>query len=98
MAALPRIDDALALPLARVVPLPAEDVPVSQAAGRVLAKAALALTDLPPFDSSAMDGYAVRAADTPGALTVVGHSAAGRPATRELGSGQGSSIATRAVG
>ena len=49
--------------------------------GRVLAVAATARTDLPPFDSSAMDGYAVRAQDTPGRLRVVDQSAAGRPAS-----------------
>ncbi|MDX6475005.1 MAG: molybdopterin molybdotransferase [Gaiellaceae bacterium] len=97
MSALPRIDEALALVLARVAPLEAEDVPVAQAAGRVLAVPAVALTDLPPFDSSAMDGFAVRAADTPGSLTVVGESAAGKPATRELGAGEAIGISTGAV-
>jgi molybdopterin molybdotransferase len=97
VSALPRIDEALALVLARVAPLEAEDVPVAQAAGRVLAVPAVALTDLPPFDSSAMDGFAVRAADTPGSLTVVGESAAGKPATRELGAGEAIGISTGAV-
>ena len=97
VTALPRIDDALALVLRRVVPLGAEDVPVVEAAGRVLAESARALGDLPPFDSSAMDGFAVRAEDTPGALTVVGHSAAGKPETRELGPGEAIVISTGAV-
>ena len=44
--------------------LEAERVPIERAAGRVLAEAALAAVDLPPFPSSAMDGYALRAADT----------------------------------
>ena len=55
------IDEALALVLARVRPLPLVDVPIRDAAGRVLGEDARAATDLPPFDSSAMDGYAVRA-------------------------------------
>ena len=53
--------------------------------------------DLPPFDSSAMDGYAVRAADTPGSLRVVGHSAAGRPEQRAVGPGEAVVISTGAV-
>ena len=44
-----------------------------------------------------MDGYAVRAADTPGALPVVGHSAAGRPARARLGAGEAIEISTGAV-
>ena len=98
MSALPKIDEALVLVLARASPLPAEDVPVTRAAGRVLAEPAVARTDLPPFDSSAMDGFAVRAADTPGRLTVVGQSAAGSPAGRELAAGEAIGISTGAVG
>jgi molybdopterin molybdotransferase len=94
---LPGIDDALALVLARVRPLPLEDVPIAAAAGRVLGSDALAAVDLPPFDSSAMDGYAVRAADTPGLLSVVGHSAAGRPELRTVGRGEAVVISTGAV-
>ena len=97
MSVLPTIDEALALVLARVAPLPAENVSIAQAAGRVLAEAAVARIDLPPFDSSAMDGFAVRAADTPGRLTVVGQSAAGSPADRELGAGEAIVISTGAV-
>jgi len=58
---------------------------------------ARAASDLPPFDSSAMDGYAVRAADTPGRLRVAGHSAAGLPAAVALGAGQAIEISTGAV-
>jgi len=97
VSVLPTIDEALALVLARVAPLPAENVSIAQAAGRVLAEAAVARIDLPPFDSSAMDGFAVRAADTPGRLTVVGQSAAGSPADRELGAGEAIVISTGAV-
>jgi molybdopterin molybdotransferase len=97
VTSLPTIDDALALVLEWVQPLGAEDVPVTRAAGRVVAEQALAVTDLPPFDSSAMDGYAVRAADTPGHLVVVGHSAAGEPEARELGTGEAIVISTGAV-
>ena len=97
MSALPRIDEALSLVLRTATPLDAEDVRVADAAGRVLAEAACAVTDLPPFDSSAMDGFAVRAADTPGALSVVGHASAGSPESRELGPGEAIVISTGAV-
>jgi molybdopterin molybdotransferase len=97
VSSLPGIDDALALVLEWVQPLSGEDVSVARAAGRVIAEPAVAVTDLPPFDSSAMDGYAVRAADTPGELTVVGHSAAGHPEARVLGAGEAIVISTGAV-
>ena len=90
------IGDALDLVLSRVRPLAGETVPVAAAAGRVLAEPALARVDLPPFDSSAMDGYAVRATDTPGQLRVVGHSAAGTPFTGMLGAGEAAGISTGA--
>jgi molybdopterin molybdotransferase len=97
VSSLPAIDEALALVLARARPLGPEDVPVVRAAGRIVAEPALAVTDLPPFDSSAMDGYAVRAEDTPGPLAVVGHSAAGKPEARTLGAGEAIVISTGAV-
>jgi molybdopterin molybdotransferase len=90
------IGDALDLVLSRVRPLAGETVPVGVAAGRVLAEPAAALVDLPPFDSSAMDGYAVRAGDTPGRLRVVGHSAAGTPFSGKLSSGEAIGISTGA--
>lgn len=97
MADLPEIDTALDWVLERVTRLPLEDVAVEASAGCVLGEDARAATDLPPFDSSAMDGFAVRAADTPGELTVVGESAAGSPADRVLGAGEAITISTGAV-
>jgi molybdopterin molybdotransferase len=94
---LPSIDDALDRVLARVQALEAEDVVVAAAAGRVLADDARVIVDLPPFDSSAMDGYAVRAADTPGRLVVSGQSAAGRPYEGRLAVGHAVAISTGAV-
>src|SRR5215211_505032 len=88
------MEEALRLVLERVRPLQAEPVALADAAGRVLAEPAVAAVDLPPFDSSAMDGYAVRAADTPGELPVVFRIAAGRPASRPLGSGEAMGIST----
>ncbi len=97
VAALLTLAEAQERVLARVEPLPAEDVSLRDAAGRVTAEAAKATIDLPPFASSAMDGYAVRAADLPGSLAVVGHAAAGRPADQALGYGEAISISTGGV-
>jgi molybdopterin molybdotransferase len=95
--ALLTVAEALARVLARVAPLPVEQVGLDVAAGRILAEEAVSPVDLPPFRSSAMDGYAVRAMDVPGALRVVGDAAAGRPATRELGAGEAIEISTGGV-
>ena len=96
MAALLSIEEALREILARVRPLPSEPVPLTSALGRVLAADIRAVTDLPPFASSAMDGFAVRAADTPGRLPVVERIAAGGSATRALAAGEAMGIATGA--
>jgi len=61
------VEEAWAAIMGQVEPLPPEQVPLLQATGRVLAEAAYTDMDLPPFDNSAVDGYAVRAADTLGA-------------------------------
>jgi molybdopterin molybdotransferase len=81
----------------RARPLPGEPCWVGEAAGRVLAEAARAVVDLPPFASSAMDGYAVRSADTPGTLPIVFRIAAGRPAPHPLQPGEAMAIATGGV-
>ena len=59
------------------VPLGSEHVALAEAAGRVLAAAVTARLDAPRFDQSVMDGYAVRSADLPGRLTVIGESLPG---------------------
>jgi molybdopterin molybdotransferase len=100
MAELVSIDEAHRFILERAKPLEAERVPIERAAGRVLAEPAAATVDLPPFPSSAMDGYAVRAADTreaPVTLAVVGEAAAGRPAEGKLGAGEAVAISTGGV-
>jgi molybdopterin molybdotransferase len=94
VASLLSVEQAQRLILERVRRLPLERVPLADGAGRVLAEDAAGRVDLPPFDSSAMDGFAVRAADTPGRLPVVGRIAAGRPAPRSLRSGEAMGIAT----
>ena len=97
MADLLTIDEAQRLILEHARPLPAETVELEDAAGRVLAEPARAQIDLPPFPSSAMDGYAVRAADTPGRLRVQTRIAAGKPAAGALEPGQAMGIATGGV-
>jgi molybdopterin molybdotransferase len=94
MPPLLSIDEALARVLARVRPLAAEPVSVADAAGRVLAEDVAALIDLPPFPSSAMDGFAIRAEDVPGELPVVFRIAAGVPAERALEGGEAMQIST----
>jgi molybdopterin molybdotransferase len=97
MAPLLTFEEALREILSRVLPLSGELVPLAVAPGRVLAEAARSAIDLPPFASSAMDGFAVRADDTPGRLPVVERIAAGRPATRGLAAGEAMAIATGGV-
>jgi molybdopterin molybdotransferase len=97
MAELLSLEDAQARILAQVEPLGAEVVALSEAAGRVIAEAARAAVDLPPFPSSAMDGFALRSADAPGRLPVVERIAAGRPAGRALAPGEAMGIATGGV-
>ena len=91
------LEAAQALVLERVGPLDAERVRLEAAGGRVLAETATALVDLPPFPSSAMDGYALRSADTPGTLPVVARIAAGSPAGRPLAAGEAMGISTGGV-
>lgn len=89
-------EDALALVLERVVPLDGEEVAVQDAAGRVLAKAAYSTVDLPGFDASAMDGFAVQTRDVPGRLRLSGRIPAGRPSPHALAPGETFAISTGA--
>jgi molybdopterin molybdotransferase len=91
------IDEALACILAQARQLDAETVALDQATGRILAEPVFARVDLPPFPSSAMDGFAVRAEDTPGALPITARVAAGRPAPGPLVEGTAAAIATGGV-
>lgn len=94
MAELLSLTEAQQAILARVRPQPGERVAIAAAAGRVLAEPGRAAVDLPPYDSSAMDGFAVCSSDTPGTLPVAFHVAAGRPARRGLKPGEAMGIAT----
>jgi molybdopterin molybdotransferase len=97
VASLLSLEEAQARVLAAVRPLPAELVPIVDAAGRVVAEDVRARVDLPPFASSAMDGFAVRAADLPGTLPIAGESAAGSPFDGRLEVGAAAAISTGAV-
>ena len=90
------IDDALARVLAAVRPVLPERVPLLQALGRVLAEPIVSPRDVPPWDNSAMDGFAVRAADTPGTLKVLETIAAGAVPTQVVQPGTCSRIMTGA--
>jgi molybdopterin molybdotransferase len=90
MALMP-VEEARDRILKGVKPLPPEAVALDKALGRVLARPVKALRDQPPFEGSAMDGYAVIAADvseTPAALTLIGTSAAGRGFKGKVSPGQ----------
>lgn len=95
MALLP-VSDALERLLALAAPFPVERVPVDEALGRYLAEPMLARRTQPAADISAMDGYAVRAADLPGEWSVVGESAAGHPFAGTVGAGEAVRISTGA--
>lgn len=91
------VEDARARMLGEVTPLGAETVPLGDSLGRVLAEDVAAVRDQPPFTASAMDGYAVRTADAPGTLTLVGESAAGHGYEGALDAGQTVRIFTGAA-
>jgi molybdopterin molybdotransferase len=83
---------------ALVAQVGSEEVPLADAAGRVLAAEVVALRDQPPFDASAMDGYACRAADARkgAALILVGTAAAGLGHSAPIGPGEAVRILTGA--
>ncbi len=74
-----------------------ETLPIAECAGRALVERHITATvDVPPFANSAMDGYAVRADETPGQLRVVGEAVAGAVATVAVGPGEAMRIMTGA--
>lgn len=98
--ALMSVAEALARVLAGATPLPSESVPLSDAHGRVLTADLAALRTQPPEALSAMDGYAVRAADVatvPVRLKVIGEVAAGHPFRGAVVSGEAARIFTGGV-
>ena len=98
MSLLP-VAEAVRRVVAGVVPLDAEPVALADAAGRTLAEPIVARRTQPPFPASAMDGYAVRAADVanpPATLRVIGMSAAGHGFAGAVGPGEAVRIFTGA--
>ena len=95
--ALLSVAEALQRVLAHAAPLSPQEVPLEEADGGVLAYDLKALRTQPPADVSAMDGYAVRAADVakaPVRLQVIGEVAAGRPFAAKVGAGEAARIFT----
>lgn len=104
MAKAIEVEDARREILARVRPTAVEEIGLDAALGRRLAVDAVAQGPFQPFDNSAMDGFAVRAADVadaseadPVALPIVDESRAGHPAELELGHGEAIAISTGAM-
>ncbi len=98
-SAYPLVDvgDAAELVLERTPVLGTERIPLVDCHGRVLAEDLIATAPLPAFPSSAVDGYAVRAADAARSLRVVGESAAGRPFEHSVEPGTAIRILTGGV-
>lgn len=97
------VDEHVARILAAVEPGSPKQLPLPEALGRTLAETVTTSTAIPPFDNSAMDGYAVRHADvlaaspdTPVNLPVVGDLPAGSPDHIEVGPGRAARIMTGA--
>src|SRR5215467_9668113 len=94
------VAEALRQVLEHASPLATETVPLADAYGRVLASDLSAMRTQPPVDVSAMDGYAVRAADvksTPARLRLIGEVAAGHPFEGTVGAGEAARIFTGGV-
>src|SRR5215469_16246034 len=101
--AMLRVEEALERILADVQRLEPEQIPLAEAAGRVLAQAIASQEEVPPFANSAMDGYALRSSDTQNAsaqepcrLRLVGVVQAGRVAERPVEAGEAMRILTGA--
>ena len=91
------VEAARARILGAVTPLGVEQVPLTEARGRFLAGAIRASRDQPPFAASAMDGWAVRAADGAGPRRIIGESAAGHGFSGSVGPGEAVRIFTGAA-
>jgi molybdopterin molybdotransferase len=93
------VEEALEILLANLPELRVEQAPFQMALGRILAESLIATSDIPPFRRSAVDGYAVLAADVrnaPVELTLAGESRAGGGMPRAIKSGETIAIMTGA--
>ena len=94
------VDEALQAVLGAVAPLPPEEITLEDSPGRVLAETIFSSMDSPPFDRTAMDGYALRAGDAasiPVELDVVETIAAGSDPREKIGPAQAAKIMTGAA-
>jgi molybdopterin molybdotransferase len=91
-----QVEEAQARVLAEVRPLDGDEVPFTDAFGRVLREDVIAAEDAPPADNSGMDGYAIRSEDVPGELRVLGDIPAGRVASEKVEPGTALRIMTGA--
>jgi molybdopterin molybdotransferase len=91
------IKQAREIVLGTVRPLQQEVVAIADALGRVLAQDVVARGDVPPFPSSAMDGYAIKAGSASRSLTLVGESRAGSPADAVVTEGETIRVSTGAA-
>ncbi|MGH6718197.1 MAG: molybdopterin molybdenumtransferase MoeA, partial [Alphaproteobacteria bacterium] len=99
MTSLLAVDEAVRRVVGACRPVPSEQVALADAHGRALAEDVVARVTKPPFDGSAMDGYAVRAADlatAPARLKVIGTSHAGGAFPGRVGAGEAVRIFTGA--
>jgi molybdopterin molybdotransferase len=97
------VAEALAVALEGLAPLPGEEVPLAECAGRVAAAPVTSEVDVPPFPRATMDGYALRAADTfgsspynPAVLAITGESMPGRAGPAPVAPGTACRIMTGA--
>ena len=93
------VSKAIKIIYREIISLEVESVAVEKAVGRVLAENIIADSDMPPFDRSQMDGFAIRSTDVrqvPATLKLVGESAAGRGWHKRLGKGEAIRIMTGA--
>ena len=83
---MPTYEEARDLILSRAAPLGREQAPILAAVGRVLSEDVRSPRDMPQWDNSAMDGYAVRSADCkgPATLTITGYQTAGGPGSPKV--------------
>jgi molybdopterin molybdotransferase len=91
------VDEARARIVGAFGPVESETISIAEADGRVLAKEVRAKISQPPFPVSAMDGYAVRAEDTPTTFRIIGTSPAGNPYPGKVGKGEAVRIFTGGV-
>src|SRR6476646_3736889 len=72
------VEEAAKTVASRIAKLPIERIPLQDARSRILAENIVATNYLPPFDNSAMDGFAARSTELPATLPIVAHVAAGQ--------------------